>query len=254
MNNLSLSPASFFLRPQRILLLVLVLLVSGFVEANAFKLTPMKMTLTPQGRGASGVFTVSNDGNETLAVDVHFLTRSLNHDGKEINQRADEQFMVFPPQFALQPNKKQTIRVKWIGKEPIERELAFRLVAEQLPVRLTKGATGGVNLNVAIRYLAAVYVQPKDSKADIVLKAEKVTDDPKGDLLLNIGNRGSRHAILRDLSVELSCKGKSVQLSSDHIEGVSGENLLAGSTRRVRLSWPAGLPVGEPTAKFNYSK
>ena len=49
-----------------------------FFDCNvvfAFKLSPMKMVLSPSGRGASGSFTVSNESNETLAVDIHFLTR-----------------------------------------------------------------------------------------------------------------------------------------------------------------------------------
>ncbi len=254
MNTFPLRLSGSFVHLWRLLIIAMVVQGGGFHIAQAFKLTPMKMTLAPQGKAASGVFVVNNDSNDTLAVDIHFLTRSMSPDGVEINERADEQFMVFPPQFALHPQKSQTVRIKWIGKAPIEKEMAFRLVAEQLPVRLNKGASGGVNLNVAIRYLAAVYVQPKGAKEKIVLKAEKVNSNSQEGLLLDIGNRGTRHAILRELSVELSCQGETVKLSTDQISGIHGENLLAGATRRIRLPWPSGLPVGDPSAHFDYRK
>lgn len=254
MNTPSICSPNASLRLPGLVLGLLLVFGTHFNLAYAFKLSPMKMTLSPQGRGASGVFTVSNDSDETLAVDVHFLSRSLSPDGKEINERADKQFMVFPPQFALAPGKKQTVRVKWIGKKPVVEELAFRLVAEQLPIRLTKGSDGGVNLNVAIRYLAAVYVSPKGAKEDLVIKAEKVSTDSQNGLLLDLSNQGSRHVILRDLTVELSCRGETVQIPADQLTSIDGENLLAGSSRRVRLPWPQSLPVGVPVARIDYRK
>ena len=237
---------------QRLSLAVLLVLGAALPAAHAFKLSPMKMTLSPQGRGASGVFTVTNEGNETLAVDVHFLSRSLSLDGKEVNERADKQFMVFPPQFVLAGGGEQIVRVKWIGKSPVEKELAFRLVAEQLPVRLTKEAGGGVNLNVGIRYLASVYVQPGGTKEKVVSRTEVVNGEATKSLQLDVCNEGSRHVILKDLVVELSCGGSSVKLPQELVAKIDGENLLAGSTRRLRMPWPQGLPFGEPVAHVKY--
>ena len=254
MNTFSQKLSDSIVHLWRLLFIAMMVQAGGSYSANAFKLTPMKMTLAPQGKASSGVFVVSNDSDDTLAVDIHFLTRSLSPEGAEINERADEHFMVFPSQFALHPQKKQTVRIKWIGKAPVEKELAFRLVAEQLPVRLNKGSNGGVNLNVAIRYLAAVYVQPKGAKEKIVLKAEKMAGESQDGLLLDIGNKGTRHAILRELSVELSCQGETVELTADQISAIQGENFLAGSTRQIRLPWPSGLPLGDPIARFEYRK
>ena len=220
----------------------------------AFKLTPMKMVLSPSGRGASGAFTVSNQSAETLAVDIHFLTRSMNPEGQEVNENVDKLFMVFPPQFALKPNKTQTVRVKWVGKTPVDKELAFRLVAEQLPISLSKGPENGVSLNVALRYLAAVYVRPKGVKEEIEMLAGIMENGSERRLLLDFENQGSKHAFLKNLSVKVNCGGTTITLSPEQIDQIQGENLLAGSRRRYELPWPAGLPSGTPEGSFSYDR
>lgn len=222
--------------------------------AFAFKLTPMKMVLSPSGRGASGAFTISNPSNEALAVDIHFLTRSLDTEGQELNENVDKLFMVFPPQFALKPNKTQTVRVKWVGKAPVERELAFRLVAEQLPIDLVKGSEGGVSLNIALRYLAAVYVRPKGAKPEIEMGASLIENGSERRLLLDFENQGSRHAVLKNLSVKVTCGATTIPISPEQIDPIQGENLLAGSRRRIQLPWPTGLPVGTPQGTFSYDR
>lgn len=220
--------------------------------AFAFKLTPMKMVLSPSGRGASGAFTVSNQSSETLAVDIHFLSRSLSTDGDEVNETVDNLFMVFPPQFAIKPNKTQTVRVKWVGKGPVERELAFRLVAEQLPIKLAKGPEDGISLNIALRYLASVYVRSKGAKAEVEMDASIKEDGSERRLVLEFENQGSKHAFLKNLSVKVACGATTIALSPEQIDQIQGENLLAGSRRRYEFPWPAGLPNGTPQGIFSY--
>lgn len=247
-------PQASLSRTLAVLALVWALGSEGAMTAWAFKLTPMKMTLAPSGREANGVFTVSNDSNDTLAVDVHVLSRNITEDGVEVNEVVDNQFMVFPPQFALKPNSVQTIRVRWLGREPVKKELAFRLVAEQLPVSLSREANGGVELNVALRYLAAVYVRPKGASPDVSLAvvADTASSEPHIELLFD--NSGTRHVFMENLSVDLTCGGETVGLSNGWVERVAGENLLAGARRRIRLAWPKGLPVGKPRAAFTFDR
>ena len=247
-------PSLLLRRVVAVLVLTVALGEGGMMPAWAFKLTPMKMTLAPSGRGANGVFTVSNDSNDTLAVDVHVLSRRMTEDGVEVNEVVENQFMVFPPQFALKPKSVQTIRVRWLGREPVQKELAFRLVAEQLPVSLSREASGGVELNVALRYLAAVYVRPKGVSPEVSLAVvgETRSSEPYVELLFE--NSGTRHVFMENLSLDLSCGGETVVVSGGLLERIAGENLLAGARRRFRLAWPKGLPLGKPKGAFTFDR
>lgn len=233
---------------------LLVLAGSFVLPAHAFKVVPMKITLAPQGREANGVFNVVNDGDETLAIDVRFATREVDEAGNETNVDASDQFMVFPPQFALKPQKVQTVRIRWIGKEPVKKELPFRLIVEQLPVKLNRENQGNVQLNMALRYLASVYVRPANASASVSLAVESFEAEGQSKLGVIFENTGTRHTMLSDLAIQVDSQGQQQTLSPETLQSIEGTNLLAGSRRRFVLDWPAGLPVGKPKAKFQLGK
>ena len=59
-------------------------------------------------------------------------------DGIETNQDANDDFIVYPPQLIVPPGTQQVIRVTWIGEPEPPIELAYRLIAEQLPINLSQ--------------------------------------------------------------------------------------------------------------------
>jgi fimbrial chaperone protein len=216
--------------------------------AAAFKLIPFSATFTPTGSGASQAFRVENDSDQSIAVQLSVVHREMAIDGKETLTDAENDFAVFPAQLVLLPGEGRAVRVQWLGDAAPKGELAYRLIAEQLPVELNPQQTQNSRIRVLIRYEATVYVTPPGVAPNLaILSAAPAAASAKPMLEITVQNRGSQHAILHNLTLTLRPKagGSSVALAGEQVSGMVEENVLAGHTRRFLLPWPAGLPLGE---------
>ncbi len=116
----------------------LVVLLFVPAPAEAFKLTPIEMVFEPAGRGATRTFQITNAHDQPIAVEIRLAARDMNLSGEDVLSDAEDSFAVFPAQAIVLPGKSQTVRVQWLGDPAPERELAFRMVAEQLPIELNR--------------------------------------------------------------------------------------------------------------------
>ncbi|WP_190404051.1 fimbrial biogenesis chaperone [Pseudanabaena mucicola] len=234
------------------------------VEAT-FTFSPLEINFAPTGQRATQSFVVSNTGKKSAAIQIRMVKREMDIDGKDITTDADDDFIVYPPQMLVKAGERQTIRVTWVGNTPPNQELAYRIIAEQLPVDLTEitqtqGATT-VSIKVLFAYIGSVYVVPPNVSPDVVLESsvcEPETDKAgktSNKLLLTFANQGTAHAILNNPRLTLapvSNPSNSVVLEAKQILEVAGKNILAGGKRRFSLPCPAGLPNGKLTATFDY--
>jgi len=237
-------------------LLAALVLVFSLSAAQAFSLVPIRMEFAPAGRGANQSFRLENNSTNTVPVQISMLTREVDLNGLETNAPAEGDFLVFPPQLVLKPNHVQTVRVKWLGTPKPGKELAYRILAEQLPVELDKEAASKSRINMLLRYLGSVYIVPKGAAADVVLESAVAKNNAEGQrgLELVFHNRGSAHAILEDLRIKLRAGDKTVELGPEALPHVTGENMLAGQKRRFSLPWPDGLTDGPLQVTFDFSK
>jgi fimbrial chaperone protein len=214
------------------------------------------MEFEPVGRGANQAFRLENDSSNAVPVQISMLTRQMDVDGKETNAPAEEDFLVYPPQVLLKPKQVQTVRVKWLGNPKPEKELSYRILAEQLPVELDKQKQSGAQINILVRYLGSVYIVPKNAKADVVLESSAHQSDAQGKhrIELVFNNRGRAHAMLQDLRLTIQAGGKTVELGPEVLPNVAGENILAGQKRRFTLPWPEGLGEGPVQVSFSFTK
>lgn len=239
-------------------LLVGVFFLVAMPAAHAFTLAPLVMEFAPFGRGANQAFQVENPSDQTVAVQISMLSREMDLEGKERNAPAEDDFIVYPSQVLLKPKQVQTVRVQWVGKAKPEKELTYRILAEELPIDLTKEQpTGGAinaNIKVVVRYLGSIYIVPKGAKADVILDstASETGEDGTRKLVIVFHNRGTARALLSGLKLTLQSGGKTVELGAGDLKGVAGENLLAGNKRRFVVSWPAELPEGPVKSSFNF--
>jgi fimbrial chaperone protein len=226
--------------------------------AQAFTLTPITMDFTPGGRGANQAFQVENPSNQTVAIQISMLTREMDLDGKEHNALSEDDFIVYPAQVLLKPKQVQTVRVKWVGPAKLEKELSYRILAEELPINLSKEQPTSNNLGayikVIVRYLGSIYIVPPGAKADITLDSTAAETQKNGmrKLVFVFHNRGTAHVLLSELKLTLQSDGKTVELSGEDLKGVAGENLLAGNKRRFVVPWPTALPGGPVKASFGF--
>ena len=183
--------------------------------ALAFKLVPFKADFAPAGRGAQQLFRVVNDGPVPVAVQVKMAHRVMKLDGTEDLPSADKDFVVYPQQLVVPAAGSRSVRVQYVGTTVLKQELAYRIVAEQLPVQLDKekAGTNQAGLQVMVRYLGAVYVVPPGVRAAVKVERAGRTEatDKKGkpQLEVVVKNSGTAHTLLKDLTVEV--KGKAAK-------------------------------------------
>ena len=230
-------------------------LLAATQPAHAFKLSPIVMDFAPSGREANQSFRVENDSEQRVAIQISMLKRDMELDGKEINSDGDNDFIVHPTQILLEPKSTQTIRIKWIGERNSDKELAYRIVAEQLPVNLTKEKQTGAKIDILVRYLGSVYIVPKGAKSEVVLDSiSEQQANETNQLIMVLHNRGSTHTVLRDLRFKFQAGGKTIELGPEELKGIAGENILAGKKRQFTLPRPVGLPNGAVKATFEFKR
>ncbi len=223
-------------------------------DAAAVSLVPMEMEFSTSGRAMTRLFRIENVSAETAAVEISAKARRMLPDGQDELSDADDEFAIYPQQMILKPGQAQAIRVQWLGKEVPSHELAYRLIAEQLPLdRQTRAATGpapigaqGVQIRVLMKYVASLYVVPPGARAAIVpISAERVTIDDQPQLRLVLENRGSAHQLLLAPRLTVSgTDGTGRALEKTEVQALVGANLLAHSQRVFYIPLPASLPTG----------
>lgn len=220
--------------------LLLALLIAP--SALAFTLTPMNASFDPEGPGATQSFILENDNADKIPIQISMTKRVTDENGNETNPEADDEFTVYPPQLILGPKERRTIRVTWLGAKKPDHELAYRIVAEQLPVETEKPPSKkGVRINMLLKYVGAVYIIPKEAKPGVKLvQASASTSDPKRISIL-FENSGTAHLLLKGLHLTLETT-KKVILKPEELKDISGQNILAGARRKFTIQWPSSLP------------
>lgn len=227
-------------------LLLLALSLTG-VCAHAISFTPIEMDFSPAGRGATQVFRLENTTSETAAVEMSIKARAMAANGDDQLTDADDQFNVFPAQVVLQPGQVQTVRVQYVGVATLDRERAFRLIAEQLPIDVGQVPQNGGRMRLLVKYVASVYVVPANVKAVLsVTDTRLVAEGGTRWLQVTVHNEGGTRKILKDLKVDVA----GVTLAGAQLKGMEGENVLARTTRVFKVPAPAGLTAVSAPARL----
>lgn len=218
-------------------LLVLAALTLSANTADAFNFSPIEATFRPSGVGATHTFTVENPGQRPIAVEITVFAREMNLDGSDRLEPADGLFDVYPAQMIVEPGTRQAVRVQWRGPGDLDSELPFRLIAEQLAIDLGDEEREGGALDLLVRYVAALYVQPSNVDARVELQVTKVGPD----LVIEAVNRGQAHAILSTRDFELHDGDESIEWTDAQREAIGSINVLAGATRQIVIPDSAAL-------------
>ncbi len=205
---------------------------------SAFGLKPLFASLAPAGAGAEQVFRVTNTADTPIAVQFSVTTREQRVDGTESQKAADDSFMVYPPQAVIAPNKTQKVRVQWLGEQNPSKELAYRFVAEQVPVNLSKGKNTGVQMVMTV--VGSIYISPKGIAPKLAVNNLHRSGNK---LTFSVKNSGTKHALLDNLKINLSNQQQTLQLSGAQVKEVEGKNILAGAQRDFSITYPANINI-----------
>jgi len=205
--------------------------------SHAFRLEPMVLAVPVTEPRAAGTYTVENNSAEKVAVAFHVTERRIDAEGVEARPPATG-FLVYPEQLKLEPGEKRSLRVTWAGKAAPTTELAYRLVATQLPIDFSK-EKNGTNIKFLLEYVASLYLTPKNAKGK--LRVLKQAVNAKGELELVVKNEGTAHELLEKLDLTISDGKKSFTPPAAALAELRTANLLAGDERTLRVMLPKGF-------------
>lgn len=213
--------------------------------AVAFKFSPFRAKFEPSGAAANQLFTVENNTDEPASVQIRITTREMDVDGGEKDADDEKDFMIYPAQLVLEPHTSRSVRVQWAGDPNLKEEKAFRIIAEQLPVNLSKEKPKSSSVRFLVSYHGALFVTPPGLAHNVTLDFAGTMHDTAGRKILEIvlHNRGTQHALLRNLKLDIKDdKGNTISLSGpDQLKGVTGETILEKHERRFLIPWPSAL-------------
>ncbi len=237
-----------FLKCASLFLLAATLV--ALTPAFSYDMKPIVIQLAPSGAGATQSVVLTNTHDVPIAIEVRAYTRAQNPDGTENRTPEDDNLIITPPQMVIAPKASQSFKVRWIGDPAPDKELAFRLVSSQLPIKFRDEKKGDVSVNVTMnyRYEAALYVVPPQSKPSARLTGIAPVKDENGQTWLEVKilSDGTRRAILDNpiLVVRPQNGGTPVTLEGEQLAELANQNILVGSERVIRLPWPDGMAPG----------
>lgn len=226
----------------------LLSLLLGLPLLYSFTFNPMSQSLDVTEKQKSAQFLLENDSPEKLAIDLSVKNRIMDENGKE-NLTDTKEVTVFPPQLIIPPREKRTIRVSWHGTNEIKTEKAYRVIAEQLPLKVDDKTKKKSGIQMLMKYMAAFYVTPKDAQSELSVANAKIQN---GQLEILIKNSGSKHQILSNPEITFKSEQEKLTLKSNDLKGLVGENILAFSERKFIVKTTLKkLPEATGSIKIN---
>ena len=144
-------------------------------NADAMRISPLVLEVSPSGSGSSGRIRVENTGTSDLPLEIQVFRIEVGEDGTIEQTAADDDFFVFPPQVVVPAGDPQVIRFQWLGDPNPQMSQAYFVTMNELPIDLEEG-TSAVQFVYSVS--ALVNIVPRNSKADnLFVSAEIVTND-----------------------------------------------------------------------------
>jgi len=236
-----------------LLLATLTLFAEGS-SAWAFVFSPMSVQFESKGPGATQSFTIENDGETPAPIEISVVPRRMDLDGKETYAKdpaTTKLFLIYPPMVMLKPKEKRVVRVTWAGGDAPKqsgKELAFRLIAEQLPLSPPKKdkksqKTTDAQIQMLLRYVGAIYISDDSFSPQLKLQKAAVLTRGKApaELEIILDNQGTAHQVLSTISLDVTGPKGVVSLGASEIPAISSQNVLAKSSRRFVIPLPKSL-------------
>lgn len=234
---------------------ILALALSAAAPAVAFKMTPIVLYFKSAGRDAARAITLENPSNEPEAIELSVHAREMSLDGEDVLTPAEDDFIVTPSQIILMPGQQQTVRVQWLGGS-VEKERAFRLVAEQLPIDMSESDAQGGRVRFLVRYVASLYVAPDNAAPAVAVADAEIARTEAGKALaFTVENSGASHAALSDLALTVFTSADEtplLSLGAAEVGDVSGAIVLAEHARRFVIPVADDAPTGPVRVALDY--
>jgi fimbrial chaperone protein len=197
----------------------------------AFKFHPMSQSIELSEKQKAVQFWLENDSEEKLGIELTVKERQMDEMGQETLPDTSE-ITIFPPQVIIPPKEKRAVRVSYSGSSDLKAEKSFRVIAEQLPVKVDEKTKRRSGIQMMMKYMAALYVTPQNADSSIEISSVE-TQATK--LLVTVSNKGNKHQILVSPVLTINSSNTKHVLKEKDLQGFAGENVLANSKRTFTL-------------------
>jgi len=177
----------------------------------AFEVKPMRHSIVPAEGQSSGIIRVTNPRTAALPVELVVQKRVFDKDGNITLVDADEDFVIFPFQALIEPNKTQAFRFQYVGSPAISEAIAYTIDVREVPVDLPEGFSG---FRFVYNFGVVVYVNVPDTKSNISIEAVERMDES---LKLRFRNNGASFGRLSNDRLILEQNGKLIVLDGEDL-------------------------------------
>lgn len=204
-------------------------------------------------RGNSGQLTgwvnlKTNQNVRPVPVELTIHQRNMNLDGQEnMDSPESDLLVVYPSEIVLFPGEETKVQISWAKKQRPDRDMAFTLVASEVPLNLAEKNPESQNKPVAaistlVRYRAVVAIET-GNKGRLVVNAARM-DSTGRQVEIHVENKGlgrvptdGMHLIIRGVKYS-------------HFIGANSNSIMPGEKRRFLLEIPF---IPKPSEiKFGY--
>lgn len=220
----------FFMKRLAILLCLVVFCLSA---AYSYQLSPLNATYDSSGPDSQKIYTIVNDSDSPIAIEISAVKRNIDINGEEYNEDASAYFSIQPSKMIIRPQSTQLVRVQYRGPSTLTEEQSFRIISEQIPYSVgAQVPDSGQMISFLFVYSTSAYVRPSRVIESVTSTAEV---DEDGKLSVTIENTGSVHQLLNSLEVAVTSEnGASYTFTEEELEAISGISLLTNSKVIVR--------------------
>lgn len=198
-----------------------------------FEFRPFVVRLqASQGQLTGFVDVQTTQSLKPVAVEITVHERSINLEGQEEAGTPETQdIVIYPSQLVVYPGKKVRVQVAWAGKQAPVADVAYVLLAREVPIEGQTENNNSVNLGVStmIQYRGVVAVETGGKGNLRTVSLERDKDTEKVELIVE--NTGSGRVPMEGFF--LIIRGQPYKNL-----GGQGNSIMPGDRRRFLLDLP----------------
>ncbi|MEG3126946.1 molecular chaperone [Pantoea cypripedii] len=182
---------------KNLLLLWLLTFSALSHAANSLMIWPIDPAINPDDKASE--LWLENRGNSTTLMQVRIFT------WQQVNQReqyqTQQQVLASPPLVRIEPGQKQLVRLIKQAPPDAGKEMAYRVVLDEIPTPRTPGANQA-GLTFQMRYSVPLFVYGSGLTADSAKpNLSWRVENSEGKRWLLLTNNGSGHARLSNVTI-----------------------------------------------------
>jgi fimbrial chaperone protein len=189
---------------------------AGIASAGTIGVSPVRVTLSDSQK--IGSLSVRNDGAEPVTMQMEVLSWS-QREGNAVFA-ATRELLANPPIFTIPAGSSQLVRVGLRRAPDAQRELAYRVILQELPPPPNPDLTGA---RMTLRISLPVFVSPEiEAKPVLLWQAARTS---QGALKISLSNNGNGHIQIKNFKLSL------LDSAQPWVTLQSSDYVLAGQSR-----------------------